>query len=135
MEFYKGLVPHIDVIVTIARTINLEKTARYGKQSPEYFENSAICLIHPKDMKRLGKGKGNLKITTKAGSVVVKGETNEFETSEGTIVIANGPWANRLIDEEQFYKNRMWVKAIIELTDEEVSTLDAILKEIAEEGD
>jgi formylmethanofuran dehydrogenase subunit D len=134
MDFYKGLVPHIEIIVTIARTINLEKTARYGKLSSEYFENSALCLIHPNDLKRLGVKEGNVKIKTKTGSVVVKAIINEFETSEGIIVIANGPWANRLIDIEDFQKNQLWFKAVIETTEEEISTLDTILKDISGEG-
>ncbi|MFX1293514.1 MAG: hypothetical protein ACFFD2_01455 [Promethearchaeota archaeon] len=134
MEFYKGLIPYLEIIVTIGRTISLEKTARYGKLSPEYFENSAICLIHPNDLKRLGKKEGNLKITTKSGSVVVKGVSNEFETSEGIIVIANGPWANKLIDEEHFQKNQLWFKANIETTEEEVLKLDTIIKEISGKG-
>ena len=133
MDFYKGLVPHIEIIVTIARTINLEKTARYGKLSPEYFENSALCLIHPNDLKRLGIKEGNVKIKTKSGSVVVKAEINEFETSEGIIVIANGPWANRLIDMENFQKNQLCFKAVVETTEEDISTLDTILKDISGE--
>jgi formylmethanofuran dehydrogenase subunit D len=134
MDFYKGLVPHIEIITTVGRTIDLEKTARYGKLSPEYFENSAICLIHPKDMKRLGLKEGNLKITTSSGSVIVKGVTNEYETSEGVIVIANGPWANKLISKENFKTGQVWFKATLESTKEEVSTLENILKEIIMES-
>ncbi|NVM28920.1 MAG: hypothetical protein HWN65_08750 [Candidatus Helarchaeota archaeon] len=134
MEFYKSLVPQIDVIVTIGRTINLEKTARYGKLSSEYFENSAICLIHPNDLKKLGMKEGNLKITTEIGSVIVRAVSSENETSEGIIVIANGPWANRLLGEENFQRNQLWFKAIAETTKEKVSTLEMILKELAGEG-
>lgn len=134
MEFYKSLVPQIDVIVTIGRTINLEKTARYGKLSSEYFENSAICLIHPNDLKKLGVKEGNLKITTESGSVIVRAVSSEHETSEGIIVIANGPWANKLLSEENFQRNQLWFKAIAETTKEKVSTLEMILKELAGEG-
>ncbi len=134
MEFYKSLVPQIEILVTRARTINLEKTARYGKLSQEYFENSAICLIHPNDMKRLGIKEGNIKITTESGSVVVKALNNEFETSEGIIVIPNGPWANKVVGEKDFEQNQIWFKANIESTDEVVPTLDKILKELVEGG-
>ncbi|MHA1130271.1 MAG: molybdopterin dinucleotide binding domain-containing protein [Candidatus Helarchaeota archaeon] len=134
MDFFKGLVPHIELIITISRTIDLEKTARYGKLSPEYFENSAVCIIHPEDMKRLGLKEGNLKITTKSGSVVVRGVSNEFETSEGIIVIPNGPWANKLIDKDSFQKGQLWFKATIETTSEAISTLEDILKEFITEG-
>lgn len=131
LDFYKSLVPQIEVIITIARTINLEKTARYGKLSQEFFENAAICLIHPKDLTRLGIKEGNLRVTTKSGSVVVRGISNEHETSEGIIVIANGPWANRLITEQDFQKNQLWFKATIETTNDEVSKLEDILKDIS----
>ncbi len=133
MEFYKSLVPQLEMVVTIARTINLEKTARYGKLSPEYFENSAICLIHPADLKKLGMKEGNLKIRTKSGSVVVRAESNEFEASEGIVVMPNGPWASRLLEWEKFQKNQLWFKANIETTKEEVLTLDELIKEISGE--
>ncbi len=122
------------MIITVGRTIDLEKTARYGKLSPEYFENSAICIIHPKDMKRLGLKEGNLKISTSSGSVVVKGVTNEYETGEGVIVIANGPWANKLISKENFQMGQVWFKATVESTKEDVSTLENILNEITMGG-
>lgn len=134
MDFFKSLVPQIEILVTLARTINLEKTARYGKLSQEYFENSAICMVHPNDMKRLGIKEGNIKITTKSGSVVVKAIDNEFETSEGVMVIPNGPWANKLVGEKEFEQNQTWFKASIESTDEEIPTLDMILQEL-EEGE
>ncbi|NVM55931.1 MAG: hypothetical protein HWN66_19680 [Candidatus Helarchaeota archaeon] len=134
MEFYKGLVPHIEIIVTIGRTINLEKTARYGKLSQEYFENSAICIIHPNDMKRLGEKERNLKITTESGSVVVKAIISESETSAGNIVIPNGPWANKLIDEKTFQENQMWFSATIQTTKEKVPSIDIFLQELLERG-
>ncbi len=121
------------MIITIGRTINLEKVARYGKLSEEYLENSAVCLIHPADLKRLGLKEGNLKITTASGSVIVKAVSNEFETSEGIIVIANGPWANKLIDEKDFQENKIWFKANIETTKEEVTKIDTFIKEIVGE--
>ncbi|HUY01545.1 MAG TPA: molybdopterin dinucleotide binding domain-containing protein [Candidatus Deferrimicrobium sp.] len=132
MDFYKSLVPQIEVIVVIGRTINLEKTARYGKLSQEFFENSAICLIHPSDSKRLGMKEGNVKITTKSGSIVVKTVKNEFETSEGIIVIPNGPWANRIIDESKFQQGQISFKAYIETTKEEVLTVDKLLQKLKE---
>jgi formylmethanofuran dehydrogenase subunit D len=132
MDFYKTLIPSIDVLVDIGRTINLEKMSMYGKLSQEYFENSAVCLIHPNDLKKLGIKEGNLKITTKSGSVVLKAVKNEFETSEGIIVIPNGPLANRIIPEESFQQNHLWFKASIKTTKEPVSNLEAILKELEE---
>ncbi len=129
MDFYKSLVPQIELIVTFGRTINLEKTARYGKLSQEYFGNAAVCLMHPNDLKKLGIKEGNLKISTKVGSVVVKVIQTEFETSEGVIVIPNGPWANKLMDEKKFQQNQLWVKASIETTKEEVSTIEKIMQE------
>jgi formylmethanofuran dehydrogenase subunit D len=130
MDFYKTLVPSIDVLVDIGRTINLEKMSMYGKLSQEYLENLAVCLIHPNDLKRLGMKEGNLKITTKSGSVVLKAVKNEYETSEGIIVIPNGPLANRIIPEESFQANNLWFKASIKTTKEPVSKLEVILKEI-----
>lgn len=84
-------------------------------------------------MKRLGLKEGNLKITTASGSVIVKAVSNEFETSEGIIVIANGPWANKLIDEKDFQENKIWFKANIETTKEEVTKIDTFIKEIVGE--
>jgi formylmethanofuran dehydrogenase subunit D len=96
------------------------------------MENAAVCLIHPSDLKTLGIKEGNVKVTTKSGSVVLKAIKNEFETSEGIIIIPNGPWANRLISEELYQQNQLWFKANITTTKEEISTLDAILKELEE---
>jgi formylmethanofuran dehydrogenase subunit D len=130
MDFYKSLVPQIEVIVVIGRTINSEKTARYGKLSTEFFKNAAICLIHPTDSKRLGMKEGNIKIHTKNGSVVVKAVVNEFETSEGMIVIPCGPWANKIIDEKVFQTGQPWFHANIETTKEEILKLDKIFQEL-----
>jgi len=132
MDFYKSLVPQREVLVNIGRTINLEKTTRYGKFSNEYLENAAVVLIHPSDLKMLGMKEGSVKVTTKTGSVVLKAIKNEFETSEGIIVIPNGPWANRLINEDIYQRNQLWFKATITTTKEEVPTLEAILKELEE---
>lgn len=132
MDFYKSLIPSIDVLVNIGRTINLEKMSMYGKLSQEYLENAAVCLIHPIDLKRLGIKEGNLAITTKSGSVVFKAIKTEFETSEGIIVIPSGPLANRIIPEESFQQNHLWFKASIKTTKEPVSKLDVILKELEE---
>ena len=132
MDFYKSLVPSIEFIITIGRTINLEKTARYGKFSSEFLENAAICLMHPKDLKRLGMTEGNVKITTKAGSVVVKVINNEYETSEGLIVIPNSPWVNQLVSEEDFQQNKIWFNATVETTKEEIKPLKEILAGLGE---
>lgn len=120
----------MEMIVTIGRTINLEKTARYGKFSAEYFENATICLIHPNDMKKLGIKEGNVKLISKAGSVVLRAMRNEFETSEGVIVIPNSPWANRIIDQNAFTENQIWFTVTIETTKEEILTMEQILAEI-----
>ncbi|MHA1266552.1 MAG: molybdopterin dinucleotide binding domain-containing protein [Candidatus Helarchaeota archaeon] len=130
MDFFKTLVPQMEFMVVIGRTINQEKTARYGKLSNEYFENSAICLMHPNDVKKLGMKEGKVKITTKVGSVVVRAESDEFETSEGVIVIPFGPWANKLIDESEFKEDHLWFKASVETTNEEIMSIEAILKEL-----
>lgn len=132
MDFYKTLIPSIDILVDIGRTIDLEKMSMYGKLSEEYFENSAVCLIHPDDLKRLGIKEGNLKITTKSGSVVLKAVKNEFETSEGIIVIPNGPLVNRIIPDESFQQNHLWFKASVKTTKEPISSLEIIFKELEE---
>jgi formylmethanofuran dehydrogenase subunit D len=132
MDFYKSLVPQVELIATIERTIDLEKTARFGKLSQEYFENSAICLMHPKDLKELGMKKGNIKLSTEEGSVVLKTIGNEYETSKGVVVIPSGPWANKLIDEATFEKKQLWFKVSVETTEEKIPTLDEILTEIKE---
>jgi len=89
-------------------------------------------LLHPNDLKRLGLGikEGNIKIISKSGSVVVKALNNEFETSEGVIVIPNGPWASKLVGEKGFEQNQNWFKASVESTDEAIPTLEQILQEL-----
>ena len=132
MDFYQSLIPSIDVLVNIGRTINLEKMSMYGKLSQEYLENAAVCLIHPNDLNRLGIKEGNVTVTTKSGSVVLKAVKNEFETSEGIIVIPSGLFANRIIPEESFQQNHLWFKASIKTTKESISKLEVILKELEE---
>lgn len=126
--FYSYLVPKITLMSTIIRTVHQGRISDKSISSPEYLDALAICLIHPKDMKKLGIKKGNLKITSEFGSVIVKAVETEKETEEGHIFLPLGPWSNQIsgaINNQLILKN---FKVRVEVTNEKITDINPLFK-------
>ncbi len=108
-----------------------------GKDSDLYKENTAVCYITVEDMSKLGIKEGdNVKIKTKYGEVVVKALKSKDE-HEGIVFIPLGPWANAVMSYETdsvAVPTFKGVEAEIEKTDEEVLSLEELIKKIYIEG-
>ncbi len=108
-----------------------------GKYSDLYKENTAVCYITVDDMDKLGVKEGDrVKIKTKYGEVVVKALKSKDE-HEGIIFMPLGPWANAVIGSETdsaSVPTFKGVEAEVEKTDEEVLSLEELIKKVYIEG-
>jgi len=79
---------------SIEEGIAMEK----GKTTPEYFEACSVVEMNPEDMKKLGIWRNtNVRVTSEAGSVVVKAiEPRQF-CPPGLAHIRQGVWANQVV--------------------------------------
>jgi len=79
---------------SIEEGIAMEK----GKTTPEYFEACSVVEMNPEDMKKLGIWKNtNVRVTSEAGSVIVKAiEPRQF-CPPGLAHIRQGVWANQVV--------------------------------------
>lgn len=69
-----------------------------GKTSKKYFDACTIIEMHPEDMKKLGIWKNtNVRVTSSAGSVILKAVEPRETVVPGLCHIPMGPWANRLV--------------------------------------
>jgi formylmethanofuran dehydrogenase subunit D len=94
MSFFKMILTSIDVLLTTIRTIKQGMKGDADKESDEYFNETAIVLLHKNDMKKLSIiTDTSVKIRTKYGDVVVKAKESE-ETKEGIALVPVGLWAN-----------------------------------------
>ncbi|MHA1311278.1 MAG: molybdopterin dinucleotide binding domain-containing protein [Candidatus Helarchaeota archaeon] len=129
MSFYKFLVPKIEIIVSIVRTFEEEISDFIGKNSEEYFNNAAICLLSEDDINELGIKEGtNVKISTKWGSVVLKALKTPYAL-KGIVFIPIGIWASQILSDE--FKNDDHIKfknfkGFIESTDEKIKSYEEI---------
>ncbi|MHA1299165.1 MAG: molybdopterin dinucleotide binding domain-containing protein [Candidatus Helarchaeota archaeon] len=127
-SFYSFLVPKVKVLASVVRTVSQSVISDKSITSSDYKDALAICLVHPKDMKVLGIKKGNLKITSEFGSVVVKAIETEKEIEEGNIIIPLGPWANQITGagDKQLQLKNLEVK--VEVVSEDVTDVVSMFK-------
>jgi len=124
----------LTAILITGRTIDQGVGKEMGKGSQEYFDSSALCFIDEADMKKLGiKGKTNVKVTSKYGSVIVKAEKNPYGSNPGLVFIPCGLWANAICGDETFGMGMPLFKGFqveVEPAPKEavVLTLDELLK-------
>ncbi len=87
--------PKLNVTLITGRTIDQGVGKERGKSSKEYFDNASVCFIDVADMKKLGiRGGTNVRVTTKYGSVILKGLKQPRGANPGIIFIPCGSWAN-----------------------------------------
>jgi len=127
-SFYSYLVPKLNLLASIVRTVPQSVISDKSISSAEYQDTLAICLVHPNDLKLLGIKEGNLKISSEFGSVVLKAIESEKETNEGIIFLPLGPWANQIsgaINKKLQLKN---LKVKVEITKDEITNIKSLFE-------
>lgn len=91
----------LKVTLITGRTIS-QGTAKDGKKKlREYAESTAICVIDPQDMEKLGIKEGDtVKVKTSYGTVAVRAVISKQTSHTGIVFIPLGPWANEVIGSE-----------------------------------
>lgn len=80
------------------RAVEEGQAMEKGKTTPEYFEACSIVEMNPNDMKDLGIWKNtNVRVTSEAGSVIVKAITPSQYCPPGLAHIRQGVWANQVV--------------------------------------
>ena len=122
--------PSIEVILITGRTIRQGSQIETNRFSKDYADVAAICFMNPDDMAEIGVKEGsNVKVTTEAGSVVVRASAYKGNP-RGLAFIPLGPWANAIIPAKTrstgmpFFKD---LKAIIEPTDEPILPVEEVV--------
>jgi len=88
----------LEVFLVTGRTIDQGCGKEHGKLSKEYVNSVAVCEMNWEDMKKLEiRDGGNVKVTTKFGSVILKAKKSRRIRSPGTVFIPYGPWANLVL--------------------------------------
>ncbi len=121
----------MDLTLITGRTIDQGCGKERGKFSEEYMLNVAVCEMNAEDMKKLNiKDGDNVKITTEAGSVIVKAKKSRRIKTSGVIFIPYGPWANAVLKPETEGTGMPLLKGLkakVEPTSEAVSNLKGLL--------
>lgn len=87
----------IEVTLITGRTIGQGESMEKSKLSSEYTKNTAVCELDPEDMASLGIKEGdNVKVSSKAGEVIVKAAETDQGPHVGIAFIPLGPWANAI---------------------------------------
>jgi formylmethanofuran dehydrogenase subunit B len=100
-----------------------------GKWSKKYFDEVAYIEMNPEDVKTLGNP-SKVKVSTNRGSVVLPVRVND-RVRKGSAFIPMGPCASLLVDHETDGTGIPYLKstkAIVEPTDEPLTTLQDFLK-------
>ncbi len=121
----------MEFILITGRTIDQGCGKEHGKVSEEYLLNVAVCEMSSEDMKRLKIRDGdNVRVTTEAGSVIVKAKKSRRIITPGVIFIPYGPWANAILNPETEGTGMPLLKGLkarVKPTDEAVSSLRDLL--------
>ncbi|MHC1627204.1 MAG: formylmethanofuran dehydrogenase subunit B, partial [Candidatus Nezhaarchaeales archaeon] len=122
--------PQLEVTLVTCRTLRQGSQIETNRYTKDYADVAAICFMNPDDMSELGVKEGShVKVTTEAGSVVVKASAYKGNP-RGLAFIPLGPWANAVIPAKTrstgmpFFKD---LKAVIEPTDEPILSVEEIV--------
>lgn len=124
----------IQLTLITGRTIDQGVGKEMGKSSQEYFDTASICYLDQTDISKLGiKGKTNVRVTSKFGSVIVKANRFPFGSSPGLVFIPCGLWANAVCGDDTYSMGMPLFKGfIVEVEaapNEPVLTLGELMKE------
>ena len=88
----------INVNLISGRSIQQGVAIEGGKEKPLYRTACGIIELDPTDLKKLGAWKNtNVRVTSSAGSVIVKAVETREDLVPGLAHIPMGPWANRIV--------------------------------------
>lgn len=87
----------IEVTLITGRTISQGEAMERSKFSDEYTNATALCEFDAEDMTQLGVKEGdNVRVSSEAGSVIVKAVKTTQGPHAGIAFIPLGPWANAI---------------------------------------
>jgi len=122
--------PSLEVTLTTGVTLKQGAQIESSRYVKDYIDAAAVCLMNPEDMAQLGVKEGsNVKVTTEAGSVVVKASAYKGN-SRGLAFIPRGPWAEAVISAKTRGTGMPHFKemnAMIEPTDEPVPSIEELI--------
>lgn len=91
----------LKAILITGRTISQGTTKDGKKKLREYMESTAICVIDPQDIEKLGIKEGDtVRVKTSYGTVCVRAVVSKQTPHPGIAFIPLGPWANEVIGPE-----------------------------------
>jgi formylmethanofuran dehydrogenase subunit B len=122
--------PRLEVTLVTGRTLRQGAQIETSRHVKDYVDVAAVCFMNPEDMAELGVKEGSsVKVTTEAGSVVVKASAYKGNP-RGLAFIPLGPWANAVIPARTrstgmpFFKD---LKAVIEPADEPAPSVEEMV--------
>ena len=93
-KYGNGIIVSVVTCTEIKQGIAIET----GKTSPQYFNACSIIELHEDDFKALGINKNtNVRVTSAAGSVILKAVVTTQSLYPGLAHIPMGPWANMVV--------------------------------------
>ncbi|HJJ92646.1 MAG TPA: molybdopterin dinucleotide-binding protein [Methanocorpusculum sp.] len=93
-KYGNGIIVSVVTCTEIKQGIAIET----GKTSPQYFSACSIIELHEDDFRALGINKNtNVRVTSAAGSVILKAVVTTQSLYPGLAHIPMGPWANMLV--------------------------------------
>jgi len=121
----------MELILNTVRKIDYDQTKEFTFGDIESLEEHlAIAFLSPKNIKALNiKKNTHIKISNKAGSIIVKGIEDE-NIPEGTVLLPVSIWANQITQVEEteiYYKN---IKVNVEVTDKPITKYNDIISKI-----
>ncbi len=93
--------PEYDIKIITRRDVFQASACEEDRFGDECLELSALIMLDAAEMKRMGiQDGGNVRLTSKWGSVVVKARASPREEQKGLGFMVNGPWVNALVSDE-----------------------------------
>ena len=124
----------VKVLLNSGSTINEGRLAKGGdKLSPEYQEECAVAVIHPRIFKELGSPKRVKIISNDETREVVVTAKCEDSVTEEQIFMPRSIWLNVVVEPETFSTGSPLYKGspvFIEATQEEVKSSDDIVLKV-----
>jgi len=99
----EAIMSSLRVTLLSGRSLGQAKSREAGRFSGEYLRNVAVCELNADDLASLGISRSqNVRVRTKAGSVIVRAVTGSQTLPRGVIFMLYGPWANMVIPLETY---------------------------------
>ncbi|MBW6517996.1 MAG: formylmethanofuran dehydrogenase [ANME-2 cluster archaeon] len=93
--------PEYDITVVTYRDVFQSTACEEDITGKECERLSAVIVLDAGEMKRMGiQDGGNVRLTSKWGSIVVKAVFSPKEEQKGIGFMVNSPWSNALVSDE-----------------------------------